>query len=210
MVLKKDDFQSKLESSSKKTNLGVAVLFLGTVALSALLWIQGEFKNWRQKVFKPITYHIDKTSKEEDLQDFIGFKPDIKDLSGLQKSIDLLLEKAEGVYGIYFYHLEDEQEMGINEDKVFVAASVNKIPIIVNFYQAVEEGRLEEKKEYRDKMLDELSKIKGEIGSATYKSRILYIEQEYALWVVQKVIDILDQNKLLLIEQRPILEGGYE
>ena len=72
------------------------------------------------------------------------------------------------------------------------------------------EKELEEKKEYRDKMLDELSKIKGEIGSATYKSRILYIEQEYALWVVQKVIDILDQNKLLLIEQRPILEGGYE
>lgn len=72
------------------------------------------------------------------------------------------------------------------------------------------EKELEEKKEYRDKMLDGLSKIKGEIGSATYKSRILYIEQEYALWVVQKVIDILDQNKLLLIEQRPILEGGYE
>lgn len=72
------------------------------------------------------------------------------------------------------------------------------------------EKELEEKKEYRDKMLDELSKMKGKIGSATYKSRILYIEHEYALWVVQKVIDILDQNKLLLIEQRPILEGGYE
>jgi len=72
------------------------------------------------------------------------------------------------------------------------------------------ERELEEKQKYRDKMLDELSKIRGEIGSATYKSRALYIEKEYALWVVQKVIDILEQNDLLLIKRRPILEGGYE
>lgn len=84
------------------------------------------------------------------------------------------------------------------------------LSILISQWKKMFEKELEEKQEYRDKMLDELSKIKGEIGSATYKSRVLYIEKEYALWVVQKVIDILNQNGLLLIKQRPILEGGYE
>ena len=84
------------------------------------------------------------------------------------------------------------------------------LSILIPLWKKMFEKELEEKQKYRDKMLDELSKIKGEIGSATYKSRALYIEKEYALWVVQKVIDILEQNDLLLIKRRPILEGGYE
>lgn len=147
MVLKESDFKKRSSLGKKKTNRStVVILFLGTIGLSGFLWFQQKFKTWWQGLFKPTTYQILK--KTEDLEQIIGFKPALETLEGLEKSIDLLVGNLSGTYGIYFYQIEEKESLGINEDQVFIAASVNKIPIMVSFYQEVEKGNLDEEGEY--------------------------------------------------------------
>lgn len=155
MVLKKTDFQKEdkfnlpVSQSGKKkpSRLTVAILFLGTIILSSFLWFQAKFKNWRQQFFKPASFTIIKP-QEESLEKFIGFKPDLKNLEALKKSIELLTNNLTGTYGIYFSYLKTNESLGINEDGIYTAASVNKIPIMVNFFQLAERGKVSEEDEY--------------------------------------------------------------
>jgi len=155
MVLEKDDYQNQAEkntSSAKKkeSRLIVAFLFLGTVALSSLLWLKQGIKDWWKSIFKPTTYQVVKNDEEKlkNLETLLGFKPDLKDLKGLERSISLLVEDLSGTFGVYFYQLDKEQALGIDQGKSFTAASVNKLPIMVSFYQAVEKGEINEEEKY--------------------------------------------------------------
>jgi len=153
MILKKtdfsrNDFNQKLPTKKEKPNrLVVFILFLGTTALSFFLWLQPKLSQWRNQLFQPTTYQIIKPVGES-LEEFIGFKPDLKDLAGLKNSINLSLTDLQGTYGIYFYELDKQVNLGINDDQVYIAASVNKLPIMVSFYQQVEKSKLREEDEY--------------------------------------------------------------
>jgi len=131
----------------KGSRLGIVVLFLGTIFLSSLFWFKTQANEWWQKINVPAVYRISKGSKKE-LSKLLGIKPDLSGLKGLENSINLLTEELNGEYGLYLYYLKQEQFLGIKEDEVFKAASVNKIPIIVSFYQQVEKGKLDEESEY--------------------------------------------------------------
>ena len=66
----------------------------------------------------------------------------------LEKEILEFLDGKIGNYGIWFKDLVSEESFGFFENEVFLAASVNKLPIMLAFYQAVEAGRLEEGQVY--------------------------------------------------------------
>lgn len=155
MALNKDDYQKEKSFSKQKkgSRLGIAALFLGTILLSTLLWAQKSFKGWWQDLFKPASYEIVKQG-EKSLVEVIGFQPDLADLDGVRKSIELLLSKLSGTYGVYFYNLETNESFGINQDQVYTAASINKIPIMVSFYQSVEDKKFKEEDEYSLKRND--------------------------------------------------------
>ena len=66
----------------------------------------------------------------------------IRDTSGI---VDYLLQetsKQEGVWGVYVYNVSDRTVYGLNEQRSFTAASVNKIPILLFFLTEVDKGTL--------------------------------------------------------------------
>ncbi|HUV47289.1 MAG TPA: serine hydrolase [Candidatus Bathyarchaeia archaeon] len=137
----------------KGTRLGIVVLFFGTIVLSFLLWFKNQAKDLWQKVTAPSVYRISK-SNEQELEDVLGIKPNLTGFEGVKKSTELLVQGLQGEYGVYFYQLKQNEFFGINEDQVFTAASVNKVPIIVSFYQKVDEAKLSENEIYTLKKED--------------------------------------------------------
>lgn len=152
-IFKRPDKNREKDFSAKGSRRGIATLFLATIILSFFFWSRNQFGQWWQKIMKPAVYQIKKTKKEE-LRDLLGFEPDLTDLEAIEQSIKSLIQDLRGEYGVYFYHLEEKKAFGINEDKVFTAASVNKIPIITAFYQQVEKGKLNEDDTYKLKAED--------------------------------------------------------
>jgi beta-lactamase class A len=51
-------------------------------------------------------------------------------------------ENAPGFYGVYIHELDTGQGFGINADARFIAASTNKIPILIKLYKEVELGNI--------------------------------------------------------------------
>lgn len=140
-------FRPSESEKKKQSRQAVAVLFLGTIILSSFLWFQTKVRDWWQQLFKPTTYQIIKPTKDS-LSKVLGFKPNLKNREGLKMSVDLLVNNLSGTYGIYFYQLGKKESLGINENQSYTAASINKIPIMVSFYQEVEKGELDENDEY--------------------------------------------------------------
>lgn len=154
-MLKKTNFQKKasfrrINSSKEKikgSRFGIAVLFLGTVLLSAFFWLKSQAGDWWGQLNQSFVYKIS-GQQENGLSEILGLKPNLTDDEGVRKTINSLIENSDGEYGLYFYQIKQKKSFGIKEDQVFKAASVNKIPIMVSFYQQVEKGELNQKEEY--------------------------------------------------------------
>lgn len=67
----------------------------------------------------------------------------------------------------------------------------------------------DEKAEDRDKILEKFSKNKESMGSTTYYHERNRVFHGYSRWVLQEVIEIMDANKMLLLEEKRVREGGY-
>lgn len=118
-------------------------LLLITVLLSLAFWFKSEAGLIWEKITQPQVFIV-KKEQEKELTEFLGLKPNLKDSIGLKQSLELLLSGLQGKYGIYFSSLAETQELRMNQDEVFIAASVNKIPIMIAFFKAVEQGTIKE------------------------------------------------------------------
>lgn len=145
--LSQKNFPSEAGVKKKGSRSSIAFLFMGSILLSLIFWAKGNLNQLRALLNRPFVYKITKTS-DETLEADLGIKPDFTDLEGVRYSIELLLEGLQGEYGVYFYDMQAGQSLGVREEVVFQAASVNKIPIMVSFYQEVEKGRLKEESIY--------------------------------------------------------------
>lgn len=128
---------------NKGSRRGIVFLLFGTIILSFLFWFKNRAKDFINQLNQPTLYKINKKS-QQDLEDFLEVKLDIKSLTGVKDAYDQLINNLRGSYGVYFYELKSNQWLGVNENEVFTAASVNKVPIIVSFYQAMELGKLKD------------------------------------------------------------------
>lgn len=63
-----------------------------------------------------------------------------KDLNQLIEQIKLLINKQKGVYSVYIYDLNRNKGVGINEETIFTAASINKVPILAGLYFEIQRG----------------------------------------------------------------------
>lgn len=70
------------------------------------------------------------------------------------EEINSLVGKLPGNWGIYFYDLQTGEELGINQHQIFTAASVNKVPIILDVLQASEKGAIALDDKYYLKSVD--------------------------------------------------------
>lgn len=133
------------EGSRKQTAIGLLV----TLALGLFFYLPTELKSWWQRFNNPEVITIERPiGDERDVSQIVGFKVTIKEKEDAEKVVVRLLEGLGGNYGVYVKKLSDAGEFGINEGTVFLAASVIKLPILVAYYQAVDEGRLKADKVY--------------------------------------------------------------
>lgn len=63
---------------------------------------------------------------------------EIKNLDDVQNSINDLNGKA----GLYYYNLKDGSSYGINENERFIAASVIKIPVMIELFKECYDGKI--------------------------------------------------------------------
>jgi len=74
--------------------------------------------------------------------------------SQLHEGLASLVENFEGTAGIYYKDLETGEEFGINEKQYFPTASLVKVPILVNVFDAIDKGEFgyEDRWAYNDSL----------------------------------------------------------
>lgn len=75
-------------------------------------------------------------------------RPEPPDYDSLLARLNQMLDSAGGNWGVYVWEADTGKEYGINEDRTFLAASTNKLPLLLYVYRLIERGELS-----RDDML---------------------------------------------------------
>jgi len=135
------------EGSRKQTAIGL----LATLALGLIFYLPTELKQWWKDFNNPQVITIKKpVGDAEDISEILGFKVIIKEKTDVEEVVKKMINGLSGDYGVFVEKLtkgesqsDDEMGFGINEGKIFSAASVVKLPILIVYYQAVDEGRLD-------------------------------------------------------------------
>jgi len=115
-----------------------------------------------------------------------GFSPQPPKTEQLKKTKGQVLElikNLQGTYGVYKKNLETGGSFGINEERIFPAASLIKLPVFVAVYQEVEEGRLSLNTKYE---LKESDKVAG-AGS-------MYYAPAGTLFSYQKMLELMGKQ----------------
>ena len=73
----------------------------------------------------------------------------------LQSNLDELVAGFKGNAGVYVRHLPSGRTAAVNADSLFPTASMVKVPILINTFDAIERGELDYRQElvYRDSLL---------------------------------------------------------
>lgn len=185
--------------SKKKGRRLILLLFILTTLTSLFFWIKSgklSFKSLSLNLVLPSwsskTYVFEK-----------DIEPPKKEVVE-PPSFEFLKEKK-GIYGFWFKNLETGETLAVNENQVFQAASVNKVPVMITFYQEVEAGVLKEDQVYQLKAGDKQEgtgsmqdKAPGTKYSYKELVRLCGIESDNtALNVLLKIINYQSIKKLL-------------
>lgn len=162
-----------VQKKEKKVRRGderkaIAALFVITVLASALFYLQAEAPKIWEKITAP---RIISRLPEEHFDSNLVLNQ-IKDLT----------QNLSGTYGVYVYQFEDGRDYGLNERKVFPAASLNKLPVMMAAYQQAEEGKIDLETEY---ILKEADKVQG--------AGILYSKPAGAKYTYRQLVGYMGQ-----------------
>jgi beta-lactamase class A len=157
---KKDDTISKPSRGRKKKGeikpwskkervlvfwvLFVSVFASGILALSARSWKLPNLPRIKLPTFKGETIVIEgnKGGEKKAREAISLFSNKVRPLSG--------------VYGLYVVRLADGSSYGVNEDEIFEAASLIKLPVMVGMYMEAEDNNLDLEDEYTLKSSDKI------------------------------------------------------
>lgn len=129
-LIKEDKPKRKRKKQPPKgSRWTIVVGFFLTLGIIAIFYLQKEFPLFWEKVTSPLV--ISNLSKEERF-----------DASLVLSEIENLTKDLRGSYGVYVYRLEDKKEYGFNQNKIFPAASLMKLPVILTLYQKAETGEI--------------------------------------------------------------------
>ncbi len=176
----------------RKRRIITLVTLLGSVLISAIFWLRSKRLNWFEGFQQPFVYEVTKNSSKV-AKDTSGFK----NKEDVLYSLDSLVSELRGVYGVYYFNLQKDIELGFNENEVFTAASVNKVPIMVAFYQEVEVERLKEEGEYFLQKQDVQDYGTGQMRYQSLGTKYFYrelvelsgkISDNTAAYVLEKII----------------------
>ena len=158
LVRIKEQDLKRVKSEGRKW---VLVLLVFTFVASLGFWIWGEVQGGRTGIISPVG---EKTIGEL-TNGKLATQRTQKETGSTEKKIRELVKDLKGTYGIYVYNLTDKQSFGLNQDEVFPAASLIKLPVILALYQKAEKGEIELETKY---VLKEADKRTG-AGIIQYK-----------------------------------------
>ena len=126
---KKEDFTPVSNKSTPQQRKTTIIILLLTLILVVFFWIKPQQINILENIFKTYTIEIINNQSKTKM---------LKTSKEKTASIKEFLKEKKGTYGIYVYNLNDNQKYGVNEIKIFPAASVNKVPIMLAFLSQLE------------------------------------------------------------------------
>jgi len=138
----------------------VLVLLVFTFVASLGFWIWGEVQGGQTGIISPVGEKIENSTNEKP-----ATQRTQKETGGTENKIRELIKDSKGTYGVYVYNLTEKQGFGINQDEIFPAASLIKLPVILTLYQKAEKGEIELETKY---VLKEADKRTG-AGIIQYK-----------------------------------------
>ncbi|MCX7920873.1 MAG: class A beta-lactamase-related serine hydrolase [Clostridia bacterium] len=68
-----------------------------------------------------------------------------KDITLLKTELEKYIKNFEGRYGVYYYNIETNDELGINHEEEYVAASTVKVPLNLYLYNKIKAGAVNPK-----------------------------------------------------------------
>ncbi len=119
-------------SEPSKSNWGkwlVVIIFFVVLALG--FWKRNALTKNSAEVVSPLP--TDQTSLAGKVLSLFSQNKG-KDSSQLLEEIKTQTDKQTGTYSVYIYDLKTNQSFGINENTIYTAASINKIPILASLY----------------------------------------------------------------------------
>lgn len=151
--------------------LTITVLTSSMLAMSARSWKLPNFPRIKLPSFSssPIVIEGNKTGQKK-----------------AKEAISLFINKTNplsGVFGLYVYRLGDKSSYGVNENEVFQAASLIKLPAMIAMYQKSEAGELDIETAYKLKNSDKV----GGSGS-------LYYEKEGTALTYRELVELMGKQ----------------
>lgn len=112
----------------------VGILFLATGIFSIFFWLKGR----SGPLLQPYKVSYNVQSSRTDIT-----KDTSESTSTFVKTLRDTLDSSQGRYGVYVYRLAEDKGYGINQDVIFPAASIMKVPIMTAVLQQVDAGALQ-------------------------------------------------------------------
>ncbi len=126
------------KEEGRKWILGLVVV---TAVLSLGFWSWGQRQGGWEGMISPIGESIQELSEG-------GLSTKKVETKEIEGRIKAKVGGLQGTYGIYVYNLTSRHSYGFNQDEVFPASSLIKLPVILTLYQEAEAGEIDLESEY--------------------------------------------------------------
>ena len=159
------------EGSRKQTGVGLLI----TLVLGLMFYLPREVRDWWKDWNNPETITILKpVGDAKDVSEVIGFKVTIKEKQDVEEAVEELLKDLSGDYGVWVENLVTEEGFVINANKTISAASVSKMPVLVEYYRQVDSGKINSEELYVLKEVD-----RWEYGTGSMQNQPIGTEYTY-------------------------------
>lgn len=139
--------RKRLESKTRGNPKLVFWFLAVTIILSGIFWLKSNISALWEQLMQPARYEF--INPEVVDEKMLKLVKKLKKQEDVVDGVKELTRELTGIYGVYVYELEDDEEYGVNEDEVFMAASVNKVLIMAAVLQEIEKGNLTFEDQYR-------------------------------------------------------------
>lgn len=204
------------EGTRKQTAIGLVV----TLILGLMFYLPTELKTWWKGFNEVETIIIEKPiGDSKDVSSVVGFKVAIKEKQDAEKAIEELVKDLAGDYGVWVESLVGSEGFSINGKKSFEVASLNKMPVLVEYYRQVDSGKIDPAEVYVLREKDRWEYGTGQMQNQPVGTEYSYEEiaflvakesdnmgvQLLSSWVNEKLV-----NEMVLEDVGELFRGLYD
>lgn len=158
--LKKENRKKRKEPKKpwgRKERYFVLTLLILTAGVSAYLGLSS--RSWKLSGLPKLTFpklKLPAFLREETIV-IEGSQEDNQKAEKVVNEFEKMTDSLSGVYGLYVIRLNNGSSYGVNEDEIFQAASLIKLPVMTGIYLEAEAGKLNLDEKYTLKSSDKIA-----------------------------------------------------